>query len=300
VVTTFNGKGVIPSEHLLSLGCGLHLQAVRELAEESEIVLAVGTELAPADLWEGPLPLENRLVRIDIDPVQVVTNANPVISLVGDAQAALDGLLAAWERDGAPDRPEERRARVTRWRDRFREEARRVSAPWGWLLDRLGEELGEHGILAGDSSTVCYRGAWVRLPAHRPRSFLYPTGYGTLGYGLPAGIGAKLGRPDDPVAVLIGDGGVMYTVAELAAAAQLKLPLVVVVADNGGYGEIRDEMHQRGQPPLGVDLPSPDFAGLARALGCHGREIHDGEELSAALRAGFAADRPTVLHVRCA
>jgi acetolactate synthase-1/2/3 large subunit len=300
VVTTFNGRGAIPSEHPLSLGCGVHLQALRRAVEQAGVVLAVGTELAPADLWDGPLPLEGRLVRIDIDPIQAVTNAAPEISLVGDAGATLEALLAVWDRDGLAEPEGDRRVRASHWRERMAAEAQRVSARWDWLLDPLGEALGKRGVLAGDSSTACYHGAWLRLPAHRPRSFLYPSGYGTLGYGLPAGIGAKLGRPDDPVAVLIGDGGVMYTVAELAAAAQLKLPLVVVVADNGGYGEIRDEMHQRGQPPLGVDLPSPDFAGLARALGCHGREIQDGEELSAALRAGFAADRPTVLHVRCA
>jgi thiamine pyrophosphate-dependent acetolactate synthase large subunit-like protein len=300
VLTTFNGKGVIPSEHPLSLGCGLHLEGARQLVQESDVVLAVGTELAPADLWYGPLPLEGRLVRIDIDPVGTVTNATPVVSVVGDAGTTLEGLLGVWERAGPPEPAGERLGWAARWRERIRDEVRRGSAPWDRWLDPLGEALGERGILAGDSSMACYYGAWPRLPAHRPRSFLYPTGYGTLGYGVPAGIGAKLGHPDDPVAVLIGDGGLMYTVAELAAAAQLKLPLVVVVADNGGYGEIRDEMNQRGQPPLAVDLPSPDFAGLARALGCDGREIDDSEELSAALRAGFAADRPTVLHVRCA
>jgi thiamine pyrophosphate-dependent acetolactate synthase large subunit-like protein len=300
VVSTFNGKGVISSEHPLSLGCGLHLPAVRQLVEESDVVLAVGTELAPADLWYGPLPLDGRLLRIDIDPVQALTNAAPEVCLIGDAGATLEGLLGVWRLEGLPHPGVEKFERAARWRERIRAEAHQSSARWAWLLEPLGEALGESGVLAGDSSMACYYGAWVELPAHRPRSFLYPMGYGTLGYGLPAGIGAKLGRPDDPVAVLIGDGGLMYTVAELAAAAQLELPLVVVVADNGGYGEIRDEMRQRGQPPLAVDLPSPDFAGLARALGCHGREIKDGEELPAALRAGFAADRPTVLHVRCA
>jgi acetolactate synthase-1/2/3 large subunit len=298
VVTTFNGKGVIPSEHPLSLGCGLHLQPVRELVKEADVVLAVGTELAPADLWDGPLPLEDRLVRIDIDPVQIVTNAAPIVSVVGDAQTCLDGLLSIWQRDGLPDPPDERRRWATLWRERMREEARRSSAPWDWLLDHLGEALGEPGVLAGDSTTACYRGAWPRVPAHRSRSFLYPSGYGTLGYGLPAAIGAKVGRPEARVAALIGDGGVMYTLAELAAAAQMDLPLAVVIVDNGGYGEIRDEMRERGDPPLAVDLPSPDFASLARALGCHGIQIGQPDELVAALAGAWSADRPTVLHIR--
>ena len=125
-------------------------------------------------------------------------------------------------------------------------------------------------ILAADSAMVCYYGALANLPAYAPATFLYPTGYGTLGYGLPAAIGAKLARPDVPVIALLGDGGVMFTIAELASAAQLRLPLPVVVVDNGGYGEIRAEMEERGDHVHAVDLDSPDFVGLGRALGCHG------------------------------
>src|SRR6185437_6282657 len=101
-------------------------------------------------------------------------------------------------------------------------------------------------------------------------SFLFPTGYGTLGYAVPAGIGAKVGRPSARVVALSGDGGLMFTVGELASAAQERLALPVVVVDNGGYGEIRREMAERGDPPLGVDFDSPDFPALGRALGCHG------------------------------
>ena len=299
VVTTFNGRGAVPSTHPLGLGCGPHLATVRALVQESDAVLAVGTELAPADLWDGPLPLEDRLVRIDIDPVQAVTNAAPDVCLVGDAGAALAGLLDVWARDGLAEPSAQRRERGQQWRARMREEAQQASARWGWLLDPLGDALGDNGIVAADSSMACYYGASVRLPAHRPRSFLYPSGYGTLGYGLPAGVGAKLGCPDAPVAVLIGDGGVMFTVAELAAAAQAGVTLPVIVADNGGYGEIHAEMVQRGQPPLAVEIPSPDFPALARSLGCHGERIEDAEALAMGLERALAADRPTVLHVRC-
>ena len=298
VVTTFNGKGALPSAHPLCLGTGLHLDAVRQLVEEVDTVLAIGTELAPADLWNGPLPLEGRLIRVELDPVQAVTNAAPDLTLVGDAAAVLAELGRIWERDGLEPPPAQRLDRVRRWRGRMREEAGRESERWEWLLAPVAQALSADGVLSGDSTMVCYYGAAVSLPASQPRSFLYPTGYGTLGYGLPAGIGAKLGRPQDPVVVLHGDGGLMFTVAELAAAAQLQLPLPVVVVDNGGYGEIRNEMSERGDAPLGVELPSPDFPGLARALGCHGERIDDGDALSSALTRALAADRPTVLHVR--
>ena len=319
VITTFNGKGCIASDHPLCAGTGLHQKAVRELVDESDAVLVVGSELAPADLWDGPLPLQGKLVRIDIDPVAVITNAAPEVALVGDAAPALEALLAAWRgadaapaavgervearhRRGAGSRSKPDGERPRRWRERIRQEAVQASDRWAWVLDPIGEVLGERGTLAGDSAMVCYRGAAVRLPAQRPRSFLYPTGFGTLGYGLPAGIGAKLARPEDPVVVLMGDGGVMFTVAELAAAAQLGLALPVVVVENGGYGEIREEMLRRGDPPVAVELPAPDFAALAEALGCHGERVPDGDgdALEAALRRGLTAGRPTLLHVRAA
>ncbi len=295
VVTTFNGKGSLPSSHPLSVATGLHLQSVHDLVADSDAVLVVGSELAAADLWEGPLALEGKLVRIDVDPAGVVANATPEVAVVGDARAALAGLPADGITPGGP----ERLARASEWRSLAAVDAAAVSERWRWVLDPIAFALGETGIVAGDSAMVCYYGASVALPAHRPRAFLYPTGYGTLGYGLPAGIGAKLGRPDDPVVVLIGDGGVMFTIAELAAAAAARLPLAVVVVDNGGYGEIRDEMLARGDEPLAVDIEAPDFPGLARALGCHGEAVADADTLALALRKALAADRPTVLHARC-
>jgi acetolactate synthase-1/2/3 large subunit len=135
------------------------------------------------------------------------------------------------------------------------------------------------------------------VPAYRPRSFLFPTGYGTLGYAVPAAAGAKVGRPEARVVALSGDGGLMFTVGELAAAAQARLALPIVVVDNHGYGEIRREMDERGDAPLGVDFDSPDFPALARALGCHGVQAATRAELDEALARAFAADRPTVIHV---
>jgi len=93
VITTTNGKGVLPEDHPLALGAGVHLPSVRALVADADVVLVVGSELAPADLWYGPLPLAGRLIRVDVDPVQIVTNASPDVALVGGATSALRGLL---------------------------------------------------------------------------------------------------------------------------------------------------------------------------------------------------------------
>ncbi len=143
----------------------------------------------------------------------------------------------------------------------------------------------------------CYYGALGGLPARGPRSFLYPTGFGTLGYAVPAAIGARLAAPDRPVLALSGDGGLMFTVAELASATALRLPLPVVVFVNEGYGEIRNEMEDAGFPPVGVELAPPDLPGVARALGCAGEAVADPAALPGAIAAAFARATPTVITV---
>ena len=126
---------------------------------------------------------------------------------------------------------------------------------WTWLA-AIDGVLDDDAIVVGDSAMCCYYGALGGLPAQRPRSFLHPTGFGTLGYAVPAAIGATLACPDRRVLALSGDGGLMFTLPELASAAALGIPLPVVVFLNEGYGEIRNEMVEAGFAPVGVDLPA--------------------------------------------
>jgi acetolactate synthase-1/2/3 large subunit len=267
VLTTANGKGVLDEEHPLAVGAGLHQPSARRLVEGSDVVLAVGTELAPSDLWNGPFTLTGTLVRIDIDPAAIITNADPAVRLVGDAAA-------------------------------MRTDADAEGAPWREILAAMAPVVDATTVIAGDSTMACYYGVLSGLRVHRPSGFLYPTGGGTLGYGLPAAIGAMLAEPDARVLAVLGDGGIMFTLSELATAAQLGLGLPVLVVDNGGYGEIRNEMLDRGDPVSAVDLSPVDFAALAEAMGCHGARITDAAELTAAITTALRADRPTVLWIK--
>jgi thiamine pyrophosphate-dependent acetolactate synthase large subunit-like protein len=297
VACSINGKGTLPEDHPLSMGAGYANAAVRDAVDDSDVVLVVGSELAPSDAWWGPLPLAGKVVRVDVDPAQAVTNAAPVVTVVADAGLALDGLLARLGNGDGEGPPAERLDRAARWCAAARAHAGDEAARWSGLLGAIAGALGRDGIVAADSAMVAYFGAVGALPAYRPRSFLYPTGYGTLGYAVPAAIGAKVGRPAARVLALSGDGGVMFTLGELAAAAQARLALPVVVVDNAGYGEIRNEMRDRGDEPLGADLESPDFPALGRALGCHGVHADSPAAAAEALERAFAADRPTVIHV---
>lgn len=297
VVTTTNGKGVLPDDHPLALGAGVHLPAVRELVLDADAVLAVGTELAPSDLWSGPLPLQGRLIRVDIEPTAVLTNAVPALPLVGDAAATLAALLVALP-DGATTVDPAATERARYWRQRKRKDAETEGAEWLPIVGALAAALPRDAVVAADSAMVCYYGALANLPAYQPGSFLYPTGFGTLGYGLPAAVGAKVAAPGRPVVALLGDGGLMFTVAELAAAADLRLRLPVVVVDNSGYGEIRTEMRDRADPVHAVTFAAPDFAALARAVGCRGVTVADAHGLTSAVEEALETDRPTLIHVR--
>ncbi|MGH3803635.1 MAG: thiamine pyrophosphate-dependent enzyme, partial [Pseudonocardiaceae bacterium] len=234
------------------------------------------------------------IVRIDIDPTQIMVNLRPDIALVGDADATLAALLT---RIGETPEPPSR-TETTQWSRRIADEARAEGHLWATEMDCIAEVLDRDAIVAGDSAAVCYYGLRSNLRLHRPGSFLYPTGYGTLGYGLPAAIGAKIGAPDRQVIAVLGDGGIMFTLPEIAAAAAAGLALPILVVDNSGYGQIRRNMLLRNYEPLGVDIQAPDFAAVARSLGCHGVTIESPGHLTQSLKSALEADRPTVLHVR--
>ncbi|WP_340538136.1 thiamine pyrophosphate-binding protein [Nocardioides sp. GXZ039] len=291
VLSTANGKGTVPEDHPLFVGAGLQHPAALELCAEADVVLGVGTEFAPSDWWIGLPDFGGSVVRVDIDAQEISANVAPDVAIVADAATALDALLLE-------TRPHPAQDWTASWRRRFLEEAGAEGAPWLEIVDALAQALPRDAIVAADNAMAVYYGALSNLPLYRPRAFLYPTGAGTLGFGLPAGIGAKVAEPDAPVVVLQGDGGIMFTVAELAMAAQAGLALPIVVVDNGGYGEIRNEMDDRGEPIHAVALGSPDFVALAESLGCRGIHVEDAAALGAAVADAFTADRPTLIHIR--
>ncbi|XEC33092.1 acetolactate synthase [Streptomyces fradiae] len=310
VVTTANGKGVVDERHPLSLGVSLHSPAVRSWLADRDAVLAVGTELAESDVW-GPLPaLAGRLIRVDVDPAQMYAGLPADVPLVGDAPTVLGALLDALT--GAPtgaltgtppgsagprDDGADLAADVTALRSSRDDETRERDARWVPYLRAIRRVLAEDAVITSDSAQCCYYGALPHLPVGPEGRYLHPTGFGTLGYALPAAVGAKTACPERQVVALSGDGGLQFSVQELATAAQTGLPLPVVVFDNGGYGEIREEMAARGDRPVAVDLPAVDLPALARAYGGRGSVVRTPGELSAALAEALLTPGPTVVTV---
>jgi acetolactate synthase-1/2/3 large subunit len=289
---TINARGTVPDDEPLCLGSALSFTPVSDLLREADATLLVGAELSDLDLWGLDRPLElSGLVRIDIDAEQLQRRWAPDVALWGDAAATLDAL--ARELGESPARAGDRAvARVAEARAQLApppEIAR--FAPLLALLDRV---LPEDRIVAGDSTQPVYAANHL-LPMSRPRSWLMPIGYGCLGAALPMAIGAKLAAPDRPVVALAGDGGFMFTLPELATARDLGLPVIALVYDNAGYGEIRDAMDHAGIPHLGTDGSTHDLPAIARGFGVEATRCHGLAELEPALIAALEAESTTVI-----
>jgi 5-guanidino-2-oxopentanoate decarboxylase len=166
------------------------------------------------------------------------------------------------------------------------------------ILERIAAELPDDAFISTDMTQLAYTGNYA-FNSLTPRSWLHPTGYGTLGYGLPAGIGAKFGAPQRPGLVLVGDGGFLYTAQELATAVEeLDSPLVVLLWNNDALGQIRDDMIGLDIEPIGVLPRNPDFAALARAFGCTVSEPQSLAELQTDLRHGFKRNGVTLIELK--
>ena len=153
------------------------------------------------------------------------------------------------------------------------------------------------GIIVDELTQLGYAGRMV-MPTWRPRSFLSPGYQGTLGWGLSTAMGAKVACPAAPVVSLTGDGGFMFQVQELATAVQHRIPVVVVLVNDGAYGNVRrTQINAYGGRIIASELGNPDFLRLAESFGALGLRADTPDALRGALEKGLAADRPTVIEV---
>ena len=290
VVLTGNAKGVLPSSHPLCVGNPLFEPGIQARIEACDAVLLVGTELSDADLYNGGRALQfaGPVVRIDIDAEQLHRRMQPTVGMVADAAAALVAIAAALpssDRGGA--------ARVAEWRAIWQSGISPRLAPW---LDALAASVPPDAIVALDSTQLAYS-AHMTLPCERPRSWLAPYGLGTLGCALPMAIGAGIAAPHRPVLALAGDGGWLFTVAEMATAADMQLGIVLVLWDNRGYAQIRQSFDDVDAPRMGVDVSSHDPEAIARGFGWRTSTVREPGELAPAVAEAFAAGGPHMVRV---
>ena len=279
IVETTAGMGVLESPNRVGAIGGL--AAFHTLLGQADALIAIGTELAPSEFWDPGMRLPETIVRIDIDQRAMITNASPSHPLLARAEDAVEALVAKLGGQ---------RAEGELWSAPLAEEIEAERAEWHKPFKALTEAINTHRktidgplTLVGDSSMSCYYGLQLGVQLREGDRYLYPAGGGTLGYSLPAGIGAKFARPDEDVIAVAGDGGSMFTIQELMAAVEHQLAVSFIIVDNGGYGEIAREMLERGDEPTAVALGRPDFVALARSLGMEAQKVTDAAELAAGL-----------------
>ena len=295
VLTTINGKGVLDEQHRLAIGTRLGTSAGLAAADAADVLVLVGTEVGNSDLWRGALSPTGHVIRVDVDPTMADVNVTADTMLVGDAADVLGRLDTALAGLGVLGRE------TPEWVDRLRSEAAAetasAGAKWAPWIAAIDAARDDDAVVAADNAMCVYFGAISEMSMSRPRQFHFPTGFGTLGFTVPVAVGAALAAPDRQIIGVSGDGGLLFTVTELAVAAAEQLPIAVVVFDNSGYGEIRAEMLERGEKPNAVDSPPRDLVALAAALGAHSVRVDAPGQLTDELRAARDRLGPTVVVV---
>ena len=295
VITTVMGRGTLPETHPLWLGVLPNKRATQPALEAADVVLAVGCRFAHRSTRGILLNLEFRpeqaLIHLDLDPTVIGKLNRPTLGIVGDARDGLAGLLAILG-PGAP-RAEwdwsrlagERVARSPRYTETIDR-----------LLRILRDALPADAIVVSDQTGINYWMEW-HFPVLAPRTFLYPVGSATLGYAVPAAIGAKVARPERAVVAVAGDGGFLYSVNELATAVKYELPIVFLVLNDRRYGAIKWLQEAIFGRWGEADLANPDFPALARAFGAAGERADDLDALAPALGKALAHPGPALLEL---
>jgi acetolactate synthase-1/2/3 large subunit len=289
VVTSTGAKGIVSDRHYLAQ----NLLAGHELWKTADVVLAIGTRLnQPQTRWGTDAEL--KLIRVDLDPMEITRIVRPAIGLVADARDAAAALLAAVS--GGP-------ARLSRQDELDGLKARTAAlvaerlGPQCEYLAAMRAELPDDGVYVEDLTQVGYVGR-LAFPVYKPRSYIHSGYQGTLGSGYATALGAKVARPDVPVISVSGDGGFMYNVQELSTAALFGIDAVAIVFADGAYGNVRRmQKNDYGNKLIATELRNPNFPKMAESYGIAGVKTTSPDGLRRELNAALKRRGPSLIEV---
>ncbi|PWG17198.1 thiamine pyrophosphate-binding protein [Salibaculum griseiflavum] len=288
---TYAGRGIVGA-YALNYRSNMARPEAQGVLEQADVVVLVGSELSHSDLLRDDAGIRGRLIQVDIDPGAFLPDCEwPVLSRASDF---FDVLLAALEgHEPATDwTPAEVKSAKARWRGQVDAETPHVLP----VMDALRACLPDLTSIYSDMTQFAYV-ALECWPMERPGFWHHPSGFGTLGFSLPAAIGGAMARPGLPTLCIIGDYGIQYTIAELGTAVEQGLPLPILLWDNGKLGAIEDSMVAAQIAPNAVIQRNPDFLALARAYGAGAEEPDSLTALQEAVTEAFKADRPTLIRM---
>ncbi len=289
VIASGRGRGILSSRHPFS-----HTYAAGEtLWEQADLAVAIGTRLTkPLIDWKSPDHLS--LIRIEIAPQDSSFLAPAAVTIAADSKDALRALLPLLARHNRqrPSRTAEMLALHRDMEDLFDSLQPQID-----FIRAIRDALPDDGIFVDELTQIGYASN-IAMPVYQPRTFLTPNYQGTLGWGFPTALGAKVAAPDRSVLSIAGDGGFLYCAMELATAVQHGINTVAVVFNDGAYGNVRRMQKELyAGRIISSDLVNPDFVAFVESFGAIGVRVHSANSLRDALTDAFAADRPVVIEV---
>jgi len=306
VVTTMMGKGAFPEDHHLWMGMpGMHGAKYTNYAiTETDLLVGVGVRFD--DRVTGKLSAfasKAKIIHIDVDPAEIGKNKAVDVPIVGDARNVLAGIVAELRKTGAEPRTEAWVTLVDEWRKQFplhyapekgvlypQYVVERVSALTAKRDTVVCTEVGQNQMWACQFYTL-----------RTPRSWVSSGGLGTMGFGFPAAIGAKAGRPESLVIDIAGDGSFQMNLQELATSKINDLPVKIIILNNGYLGMVRqwqELFYGKRYASSVLAQDCPDFVKLAEAYGCLGVRVTKPEELDDALKAAFDYEGTAIVDCR--
>lgn len=300
VLTSIKGKGMLSEAHDLSLGNLGTEGPVRSLLEKADLAIVVGTRFSNRSTGKWSLRLPPQWVRVDIDGAQFAKThpdiqGSHVVELAGDARITLEYILGRLEKQSSRPQGFER-LEVIRAKRQTMESVRAEYPAEVKLLEDLRRAMRSDAIVANDSTLATY---WARryFEVHAPRTFLWAMGSGTIGFGLPAAIGAKLAKPDRQVLALCGDGGFLFSCQELSTAVKHRVAIVVLLFNDNAFGIVDYGQQKEGQLFGDEALVNPDFTALAESFGAEAERVDSLEQIGEVVEKALTRNRLTVIEV---
>jgi acetolactate synthase-1/2/3 large subunit len=314
VVTTWNGKSAFPEDHRLFAGSvgQTGTMSGNAIAASADVIVAIGcrfTDWSSSSYAKGvsfSIP-PGRLIHIDIDPQEIGKNYPATVGIVSDAKQATAAIVAA-----LPDAPSDRTAYLADlataqadWEEKLasRRDSDRFPFTSQRPLGALRKVLPRNGIVVVGSGNT--QGAVKQtFPVYEPRTHLTSGGFSSMGWAVPAAIGAKLGAPDRPVVCILGDGDFLMTSQEIGLCVTNDIPVAFIVQDNSGYMSIRGGQRKQTSRHIGTEFNrpdgtpySPDFVAIGRAFGLDAFRVEDPADLEETLRRAVASTKATLVVV---
>ena len=301
VTCATTGKGAFPDDHPLGLGVG-EFGGIRgdsplgDFLDKADLLLIIGSTMAYHRTIQQGLTLPDNIIQIDADPAEIGKNYPASIGVTADAKVALKQIISLLDSKPVSTNPgyaQEiadlkegiHRSLVEQYPNETR------------TLEGIRSVLDRNAIVVGDATVPNYRASRC-MPFYEPNTYIGPNSWAGLGFGFPAGLGAKVGAPDKQVVVITGDGGFQYNIQEIGTALQYGISPVVLIFNDNAWGVLkgvqRDTFNGRY---IGTDLRNPDFVKLAEAYGAPASRVHNLNELTTTLAEALASDTIHLIEV---